>query len=89
MVHEDINEDNDKLTLFKRLRDLSYERFRFEHVQMDAFVISRTSLSNLIGRYPDEDRGSFAEKWHILFRTDDPAYLKPIFQDSDIDSTPL
>ena len=45
MVHEDINEDNDKLTLFKRLRDLSYERFRFEHVQMDAFVISRTSLS--------------------------------------------
>ena len=89
MVHEDINEDNDKLTLFKRLRDLSYERFRYEQVQMDAFIISRTSLSDLIGRYPDEDRNSFAEKWHILFRTDDPTYLQPIFQDLDIDSTSL
>lgn len=88
MVHEDINEDNDKLTLFKRLRDISDERFRFEHVQMDAFVISRTSLSDLIGRYPDEDRNTFAEKWHILFRTDDPAYLEPIFQDPDRDTLP-
>ncbi|RKU16566.1 restriction endonuclease subunit R [Candidatus Poribacteria bacterium] len=86
MVHEDINEDNDKLTLFKRLRELSYERFRFEHVQMDAFVISRTSLSDLISRYPDEDRNSFAEKWHILFRTDDPTYLEPIFQGPNLDS---
>ena len=86
MVHEDINEDNDKLTLFKRLRDISRERFRFEHVQMDAFVISRTSLSDLIGRYPDEDRDSFAEKWHILFRTGDPTYLEPIFQESDRDT---
>jgi hypothetical protein len=88
MVHEDINEDNDKLTLFKRLRDLSYERFRFEHVQMDAFVISRTSLSDLIGRYPDEDKDTFAEKWHILFRADDPAYLEPIFQEPDRDVLP-
>ena len=88
MVHEDINEDNDKLTLFKRFRSLSYERFRFEHVQMDAFVISRTSLSDLIGRYPDENRDSFAEKWHILFRTDDPTYLDPIFQDLDHTSMP-
>lgn len=86
MVHEDINENNDKLTLFKRLRDISYERFRFEHVQMDAFVISRTSLSDLIGRYPDEDRDSFAEKWHILFRTDNPTYLDPIFQETEFDS---
>ena len=86
MVHEDINENNDKLTLFKRLQDLSNERFRFEHVQMDAFVISRTSLSDLIGRYPDEDRDTFAEKWHILFRTDDPAYLEPIFQGPNLDS---
>ena len=86
MVHEDINEDNDKLTLFKRLQAISHERFRFEHVQMDAFVISRTSLSDLIGRYPNEDRDTFAEKWHILFRTDDPAYLEPIFHDPDIDA---
>ena len=83
MVHEDINEDNPKLILFKRLQSLSYRLFRFEHVQMDAFVISRTSLSDLIGRYQGEDRGSFAEKWHILFRTDDPDYLDPIFQDPD------
>ena len=88
MVHEDINEDNDKLTLFKRLRDISYERFRFEHVQIDAFVISRTNLSDLIGRYPDEDRDSFAEKWHILFRRDDPTYLDPIFQELDRDTLP-
>ena len=84
MVHEDINENNDKLTLFKRLRDISYERFRFEHIQMDAFVISRTSLSDLISRYPDEDRDSSAEKWHILFRTDNPTYLNPIFQEQDL-----
>ena len=84
MVHEDINENNDKLTLFKRLQDISYERFRFEHVQMDAFVISRTSLSDLVGRYPDENRKTFAEKWHILFRTEaDPTYLDPIFQELD------
>ena len=85
MVHEDINENNDKLTLFKRLRDISYERFRVKQVQMDAFVISRTSLSDLIGRYPDEDRDSFAEKWHILFRTDDPTYLDPIFQETELE----
>ena len=88
MIHEDINENNDKLTLFKRLRDLSHERFRFEHVQMDAFVISRTSPSDLIGRYPDEDKDTFAEKWHILFRSDDPTYLEPIFQESDSDTLP-
>ena len=84
MVHEDINEDNNKLILFRRFQRLSYERFRFEHVQMDAFVISRTSLSDLIGRYPDEDRDSFAEKWHILFRTDNLDYLDPIFQEQDL-----
>ena len=83
MVHEDINENNHKLTLFKRLRDLSYERFRVEHVQMDAFVISRTSLSDLRRRYPEEDKDTFAEKWHILFRADNPTYLEPIFQEPD------
>ena len=88
MVHEDINQNNDKLTLFKRLRDISYKRLRAEHVQMDAFVISRTSLSDLVGKYPDEDRDTFAEKWHILFRTDDPTYLDPIFQEFSGDPLP-
>ena len=89
MVHEVINEPNKKITLFKRLRDLSHERFRGELVQMDAYMISRTSMSNLIRKYPDEDRQSFAEEWHILFRNDaDPNYLSPIFQDNVIISTP-
>ena len=83
MIHEVINEHNDKITLFKRLRALSRERFRGEHVQMDSYVISRTSLSDLIAIYPNEDEDTFAEKWHILFRTQDPNYLTPIFQDID------
>ena len=88
MIHDAINEHNDKITLFKRLRDLSHKRFRGEHVQMDAFMISRTSLSNLLRKNPDENRQTFAEEWHILFR--DPVnldYLSPIFQDSDPDTS--
>ncbi len=89
MVHEVINEHNDKITLFKRLRSLSHERFRGEHVEMDAFMISRTSLTNLIRKYRDENRDTFANKWHILFRNDaDPNYLSPIFQDNVIISPP-
>ena len=88
MVHDAINEHNEKITLFKRLRTLSYERFRGEHVQMDSFIISKTNFQVLRHREGME-RPEFAKEWHILFRTDDPAYLKPIFQDSDIDSTPL
>ena len=88
MIHDAINEHNDKITLFKRLRDLSHKRFRGEHVQLDAFMISRTTLTNLQRRYPDENRQTFAEEWHILFR--DPVnldYLSPIFQDSDPDTS--
>ena len=88
MVHDAINEHNEKITLFKRLRTLSYERFRGEHVQMDSFIISKTDFQ-VLRRREGMDRTEFAEEWHILFRTDDPAYLKPIFQDSDIDSTLL
>ena len=88
MIHDAINEHNDKITLFKRLRNFSHKRFRGEHVQMDAFMISRTSLSNLLRKNPDENRQTFAEEWHILFR--DPVnldYLSPIFQDSDPDTS--
>ncbi len=83
MVHDPINEHNDKITLFKRLRDLSHERFRGEHVQMDAFMISRTSLSTVRQKNPNENKETLAQNWHILFR--DPLnldYLSPIFQDS-------
>ena len=83
MVHDAINEHNDKVTLFKRLRDLSYERFRGEHVQMDSFIISKTDFHTL-RRREGMDRPEFAEEWHILFRNPaDPAYLSPIFQDSE------
>ena len=85
MVHDAINEHNDKVTLFKRLRTLSYERFRGEHVQMDSFIISKTDFP-VLRRREGMDRQEFAEEWHILFRTDDPAYLEPIFQEQDRDT---
>ena len=86
MVHDTINEHNDKVTLFKRLQDLSYERFRGEHVQMDSFIISKTDFP-VLRRREGLERQEFAEEWHILFRTDDPAYLNPIFQEQDLPST--
>ncbi len=85
MVHDAVNEHNEKITLFKRLRTLSYERFRGEHVQMDSFIISKTDFQAL-RRREGIDRPEFAEKWHILFRTDDPTYLEPIFQGPNLDS---
>lgn len=88
MVHDAINEHNEKITLFKRLRTLSYERFRGEHVQMDSFIISKTDFQ-VLRRREGLDRPEFAEEWHILFRTDDPAYLEPIFQYPDVGFTPL
>ena len=83
MVHDAVNEHNEKITLFKRLRDLSYERFRGNHVQMDSFIISKTDFS-ILRRREGMDRQEFAEEWHILFRDPaDPAYLSPIFQEQD------
>lgn len=79
MVHEAINEHNDKITLFRRLRDLSHN----EYMKMDSFIISKTAFSVLSQR-EGKDRQEFAEDWHILFRDPaDPAYLSPIFQDSE------
>lgn len=60
------------------------KRFRGEHVILDAFIISRTSLQDLQRRYPDISKETFAENWHILFR--DPVnldYLSPIFQENE------
>ena len=80
MLHEAIHEDNDIINLFQRLRNLAYQRFRDKHVDMDAFIISRTSLTDLRLRYPSMDRNQF-EEWHILFRDPtDLTYLSPIFQ---------
>ena len=82
MLHEAIHEDNDIINLFQRLRNLAYQRFRGKHVDMDAFIISRTSLTDLRLRYPSMDRKQF-EAWHILFRDPtDLTYLSPIFQET-------
>ncbi len=88
MVHDAINEHNEKITLFKRLRTLSYERFRGEHVQMDSFIISKTDFQ-VLRRREGMGRPEFAEEWHILFRDPaDPAYLSPIFEEPDRDALP-
>ena len=87
MIHDAINEQNDKVMLFKRLHTISENNddFRKHRVQMDSFVISSTDFTVLSDREGlDED--TFAEKWHILFRNAiDPAYLSPIFQEIDPD----
>ena len=80
MVYEDIHEDNPKINLFRRLREISHHRFRDEHVHMDSFIISTTDFADLRRRYPRMNRQDF-EAWHILFpRSDDPTYLSPIFE---------
>ena len=88
MVHDVINEHNLKVTLFKRLRALSHERFRGEHVQMDSFIISKTDFQ-VLRRREGMERQEFVDEWHILFRKDDdPTYLSPIFQEPDRDTLP-
>ncbi|MCY3551166.1 MAG: DEAD/DEAH box helicase family protein [Candidatus Poribacteria bacterium] len=86
MIHEPINKHNPKITLFKRLRDFSYKRFRSEHVQMDSYIISTTPITKL--RYRGgKGKQELQENWHILFPNhDDVSYLSPIFQ--DLDSNP-
>ena len=82
MVHDAINEHNEKITLFKRLRIFPYEALPWQtRVQMDSFIISKTDFHLLRSR-EGMDRQKFAEEWHILFRTDgDPSYLSPIFRE--------
>ena len=81
MVHEPIHEHNSKITLFKRLREISNQRFRGEGVHMDAFIISTTDFADLRRRYPNMNRQDFVD-WHILFpNSDDLTYLSPIFEE--------
>ena len=88
MIHEPINKHNPKITLFKRLRDFSYKRFRSEHVQMDSYIISTTPITKL--RYRGgKGKQELQENWHILFPAhDDVSYLSPIFQDVDSNLPP-
>ena len=82
MMHEAIHEYNPKINLFKRLREISNQRFRDKHVDMDAFIISTTAFTRLHPIYPNMDKQDF-EALHILFpNSDDPTYLSPIFQDT-------
>lgn len=84
MVHEAIHEHNPKINLFKRLREISNQRFRSEHVHMDSFIISTTDFLTLRRKYPDKNRQYF-EALHILFpRSDDPTYLSPIFEETPL-----
>ena len=86
MVHEPIHEYNSKITLFKRLREISNQRFRGEHVHMDAFIISTTDFADLRRRYPNMNRQDF-EAWHILFpNSDDLTYLSPIFEEIPLEN---
>ena len=86
MVYDAVNEHNLKVNLFKRLRTLSYERFRGARVQMDSFIISKTDFP-ILRRREGIERQEFAEKWHILFRTEaDPTYLSPIFEETHSES---
>ena len=82
MEHEAINNYNDKILLYERLRTLSAkQRFQDKSVHMDSYIISTTDLSTLRGKYPDKKKRDFDEL-HILFR--DPvnrSHLSPIFQD--------
>jgi len=84
MVHDALNEQNDKIMLFKRLHIISNNDSFVKHrVQMDSYMISNTDFSVLSRREGISDTDTFAYEWHILFRTQDPNYLSPIFQDSE------
>ena len=82
MIHEPINNNNFKITLFKRLRQLSLEdHFRNKSVEMDSFIVSKTPFEKLRHRVGIEQQ-ELQTMWHILFPDDvDPTYLSPIFKE--------
>ena len=84
MVYEDINEHNPKINLFKRLREISNQRFRADRVHMDAFIISTTDFADIrLRRYTNMNKQDFVQDWHILFpNSNDLTYLSPIFEEA-------
>ena len=84
MVYEDINEHNPKINLFKRLREISNQRFRADRVHMDAFIISTTDFADIrLRRYTNMNKQDFVQDWHILFpNSNDLTYLSPIFEET-------
>ena len=85
MMHEAINNYNDKISLYKRLHDLSEkQRFRDERVHMDSYIISTTDFPTLKRKYPDRNEQDFKDL-HILCRNPlNPAYLSPIFEETPL-----
>lgn len=85
MIYDTINEQNDKVTQFKRLQEISKNtRFLKHQVKMDSYIISNTDFLVLSKRESIMEKDTFADEWHILFRTpEDPNYLSPIFKNSD------
>ena len=81
MVHEAINNYNDKILLYKRLRELSEkQRFEEKSVHMDSYIISTTNFPTFIGKHPDMTKQDF-DNLHILCRNPlNPTYLSPIFE---------
>ena len=81
MVYEAINNYNDKILLYKRLRELSEKQhFQDEGVHMDSYIISTTDWPTLKSKHPDMTEQDF-KNLHILCRNPaDPTYLSPIFE---------
>ena len=81
MVYEAINNYNDKISLYKRLRELSEKQhFQDEGVHMDSYIISTTDWPTLKSKHPDMTEQDF-KNLHILCRNPaDPTYLSPIFE---------
>ena len=88
MVYEDINEHNPKINLFKRLREISNQRFRADRVHMDAFIISTTDFADIrLRRYTNMNKQDFVQDWHILFpNSNDLTYLSPIFEETYLEN---
>ena len=83
MVHEAINNYNDKILLYKRLREFSEKQhFQDKSVHMDSYLISTTDFPTLIGKHPDMTKQDF-DKLHVLCRNPlNPTYLSPIFEET-------
>ena len=81
MVHEAINNYNDKISLYEMLYELSEkQRVQDRSVHMDSYIISTTDFATLRQKHRDKNKQDF-EALHILFRNPtDPTYLFPIFQ---------
>ena len=87
MVHEAINNYNDKISLYAMLYELSdKQRFKDRRVHMDSYIISTTDFATLRQKHRDKNKQDF-EALHILFRNPtDPTYLSPIFEESYLEN---